>query len=102
MFILFVAMPFFGAFLVQALLFIKARNPIVRFTPTALGAFGLFSCALLAFVSTFVVRAYSASVVAENQEFAKFMALPFACALAGSLLAIGYVLAMQRIKSECK
>lgn len=100
MFIPFVVMPFFGAFALQAILFIKAQNLIVRFAPTALGVFGLLSCVLFSFVATFM-RVDSASVVAENQAFAWFMALPFACALLGGLAALGYVFVLQNIEKGC-
>lgn len=98
MFIPFVVMPFFGAFALQAILYAKAQNAIVRFAPTALGVFGLLSCVLFSFVAA-LMRADSASVVAENQAFAWFMALPFACFMVGGLAALGYFKALQNIEN---
>lgn len=96
MFIPFVVFPFFGAAVAQALLFYKAKNPIIRFSPMAFGVVGLVFCAFLRFAPF----SMTADAIAETRYFAKFLALPFWCAIAGGAVVLGYVFYLRRIENQ--
>lgn len=99
MFIPFVVFPLIAAAAMQALLFIKAQNPVIRFSPVIAGTIGLTFCGYVYFILGNSMR-FSQSVVAENRYFAKSLALPFSCVIVGAAAAIGYILIIRMIEKE--
>jgi len=69
-----------GFFVLQSLLSNKIRNPVVKSIPAGLLILGLLFCLIL-YIG--IGGPASASVIAENQSFAKFLSIHVAAALAG-------------------
>ena len=64
----------------QAILSLRAKNPVVKSIPTGLLIIGLLFC-LITYAG--VGEIPSTSVIAENQVFAKFLAVHIAAGLIG-------------------
>jgi len=69
-----------GFFAMQAILSKRAKNSMIKSIPAALLIVGLLFC-LTVYFGFFGIS--SASVIAENQAFAKFLAVHLAVGLAG-------------------
>lgn len=67
-------------FALQTILSHKAKNPVIKCIPTGLLIVGLLFC-LITYIG--VGELQSASVIAENQAFAKFLAIHMAVGLIG-------------------
>ena len=79
------------SFVLQTVLSLKAKNPVIKSIPTGLLIVGLLFC-LITYIG--VGELQSASVIAENQAFAKFLAVHMAVSLIGCVT--GAVLSKKR------